>query len=83
MHYRTLSLFFLKIVSALKLIWSFKMFQGSDSKTEITNYVEPAFVSDSPIYTIQSQCRPDSSFVVPVKLASINISLGIRSSNIV
>ncbi|KAK9187194.1 hypothetical protein WN944_018586 [Citrus x changshan-huyou] len=51
---------------------------GSDSKTEITNYVEPAFVSDSPIYTIQSQCRPDSSFVVPVKLASINISLVIR-----
>ncbi|KAH9775723.1 ABC transporter A family member 7 [Citrus sinensis] len=51
---------------------------GSDSKTEITNYVEPAFVSDSPIYTIQSQCRPDSSFVVPVKVASINISLVIR-----
>lgn len=58
------------------------MFQGSDSMPEIINYVDPAFSSDDPIYSLQSQCKSNSTFVVRAQLSSINVTQGISFFNI-
>ncbi|KAJ7956359.1 ABC transporter A family protein [Quillaja saponaria] len=44
---------------------------GSESKTEISNFLDPAFFSDLPIYNLQSQCTSNSTFSVDVKETNI------------
>ncbi|GAA0183625.1 ATP-binding cassette [Lithospermum erythrorhizon] len=46
---------------------------GSASGTESTNYLEPAFSSDLPVYQVQSQCAQNSTFSVSFPLGSTEI----------
>ncbi|KAK4485684.1 hypothetical protein RD792_008328 [Penstemon davidsonii] len=43
---------------------------GSESDTQISNFLESAFTSNSPIYFLQPQCPPNSQFSVPIQLGS-------------
>lgn len=43
---------------------------GSESQTEFTNFLEPAFFSDLPVYYLQSKCAPNSTFPVTIRGAS-------------
>ncbi|KAG5032123.1 hypothetical protein JHK82_015710 [Glycine max] len=45
---------------------------GSDSEPENTNFLEPAFFSDLPIYYLQNQCTQNSTFSVSVQIAGIS-----------
>ncbi|RDX64090.1 ABC transporter A family member 8 [Mucuna pruriens] len=45
---------------------------GSDSQTEITNFLEPAFFSDLPLYYLQSQCTQNSTFSISVQISAIS-----------
>ncbi|KAK1357752.1 ABC transporter domain-containing protein [Heracleum sosnowskyi] len=44
---------------------------GSESQTEFTNFLEPAFFSDLPVYYLQSRCPPNSTFPVTIRGASL------------
>ncbi|XP_047149989.1 ABC transporter A family member 7-like isoform X2 [Vigna umbellata] len=43
---------------------------GSASYTENTNFLEPAFFSDQPIYYLQSQCTQNSTFSISFELSA-------------
>ncbi|CAJ1975258.1 unnamed protein product [Sphenostylis stenocarpa] len=43
---------------------------GSSSMTEDTNFLEPAFFSDLPIYYLQSQCTQNSTFSISFELSA-------------
>ncbi|KAK7354195.1 hypothetical protein VNO80_19654 [Phaseolus coccineus] len=43
---------------------------GSASMTENTNFLEPAFFSDEPIYYLQSQCTQNSTFSISFELSA-------------
>ncbi|ESW10198.1 hypothetical protein PHAVU_009G189300 [Phaseolus vulgaris] len=43
---------------------------GSASMTENTNFLEPAFFSDEPIYYLQSQCTQNSTFSISIELSA-------------
>ncbi|KAG5019798.1 hypothetical protein JHK87_015653 [Glycine soja] len=45
---------------------------GSDSEPENTNFLEPAFFSDLPIYYLQNQCTQNSTFSVSLQIAGIS-----------
>ncbi|KAL8123535.1 hypothetical protein AgCh_011491 [Apium graveolens] len=47
-----------------------KIVLGSESQTEFTNFLEPAFYSDLPVYYLQSKCAPNSTFPVTIRGAS-------------
>ncbi|PIA64028.1 hypothetical protein AQUCO_00201373v1 [Aquilegia coerulea] len=49
------------------------LYLGSDTSTGTTGFLEPAFIGNSPIYNIQPQCAPNSTFFVPVQIASVTI----------
>ncbi|KAL5724971.1 Phospholipid-transporting ATPase abca7 [Ranunculus cassubicifolius] len=51
---------------------------GSPTYTQYTNFLEPAFLSGEPIYTIQPQCPPNSTFSVPVKISSVTFQQEVR-----
>jgi len=47
--------------------------------TENTNFLEPAFFSDEPIYYLQSQCTQNSTFLISFELsAAISRQQGTR-----
>uniref|UniRef100_A0A1D1XY01 ABC transporter A family member 7 n=1 Tax=Anthurium amnicola TaxID=1678845 RepID=A0A1D1XY01_9ARAE len=46
---------------------------GTDAVTTDTNFIEPAFISDRSLYTIQSQCLPNSTFSIPIQIAGVTI----------
>ncbi|KAF8390227.1 hypothetical protein HHK36_024752 [Tetracentron sinense] len=46
---------------------------GSESIPESSNFLEPAFSSNLPIYSIRSQCAPNSTISVPVELVSTTL----------
>ncbi|XP_034673216.1 ABC transporter A family member 7-like isoform X2 [Vitis riparia] len=46
---------------------------GSESMPETTNFLDPAFFSDLPIYHVEPQCAPNSTFSVSFSLASTNV----------
>ncbi|XP_015070141.1 ABC transporter A family member 7-like [Solanum pennellii] len=46
---------------------------GSDSPTEVMNFLESAFFSDLPVYNVQSQCSPNSTFSIPLDIGTTNI----------
>uniref|UniRef100_A0A7N0U007 ABC transporter domain-containing protein n=2 Tax=Kalanchoe fedtschenkoi TaxID=63787 RepID=A0A7N0U007_KALFE len=43
---------------------------GSDTETDNNVVIEPGLLPDYPAYIIQSQCKQNSSFSVPIQLAS-------------
>ncbi|KAL3819387.1 hypothetical protein ACJIZ3_005292 [Penstemon smallii] len=43
---------------------------GSESDTQMSNFLESAFTSNSPIYFLQPRCPPNSQFSVPIQLGS-------------
>ncbi|XP_058788356.1 ABC transporter A family member 7-like [Vicia villosa] len=51
---------------------------GSASETENTNFLEPAFFSDLPIYYLQSQCNKNSSFSIPIQISTTSIQQELR-----
>ncbi|CAK9158688.1 unnamed protein product [Ilex paraguariensis] len=46
---------------------------GSASKTELTNFLEPAFFSNEPVYDLQPQCAANSGFTFPLQLGSTEV----------
>eukprot|EP01018_Ginkgo_biloba_P024057 Gb_37630 [translate_table: standard] len=53
---------------------------GTDSMPDISNYIEPAFLSESPIYVVRPSCSRNLNFSVSFQLGSIAVS---RDSNCV
>ncbi|PON57305.1 ABC transporter A, ABCA [Parasponia andersonii] len=43
---------------------------GSESKPQYSNFLDPAFYSDLPIYNVQSQCTQNSTFSADVPILS-------------
>nr|XP_043637169.1 ABC transporter A family member 7-like isoform X2 [Erigeron canadensis] len=52
--------------------------QSFGENTDIYNFLEPAFSSSSPIYSIQSHCGANSTFSIPFSIASIQLQKEIR-----
>nr|XP_017188524.2 ABC transporter A family member 7-like isoform X2 [Malus domestica] len=46
---------------------------GSESMPEYSNFLDPAFFSDLPLYIVQSHCPQNSIFSVPFNTSSIGI----------
>ncbi|CAL0319926.1 unnamed protein product [Lupinus luteus] len=55
---------------------------GSATKTGYSNFFEPSFFSDLPIYLLQSQCRQNSTFSVSVQLASISMQKEVKCAQV-
>ncbi|KAJ0048615.1 hypothetical protein Pint_15237 [Pistacia integerrima] len=51
---------------------------GSESKPGTSQFLDSAFFSDLPIYSVQSRCASNSTISAPVQLSSINITQEIR-----
>ena len=68
---------FLAFVFFVLLIWIFETFQGSDSMTEYSNFLDPAFFSDRPLYHLQPQCSANSTLNVTIQIASTAVPAGI------
>nr|GEV78910.1 ABC transporter A family member 7 [Tanacetum cinerariifolium] len=51
---------------------------GSASRTDVFNFLEPAFFSSLPIYYVQSQCGSNSTFSISVPVASMVLDKEIR-----
>ncbi|KAF8390229.1 hypothetical protein HHK36_024754 [Tetracentron sinense] len=49
---------------------------GSETITQASNFMEPAFYSHLPIYSIRSQCTPNSTVSVPMQLVSNTVEQG-------
>ncbi|KAK1259232.1 ABC transporter A family member 7 [Acorus gramineus] len=45
-------------------------FQGTDTDTREEEFIEPAFLSDRPLYIIQPQCAANFSLSIPIQMAS-------------
>lgn len=52
------------------------MFQGSESKTQFIDYLEPAFFSDLPVYYVQPQCASNSTFSFPLQIGPVAMQKG-------
>ncbi|OVA13317.1 ABC transporter-like [Macleaya cordata] len=63
--YLSLSLYFILLILFL--------YSGSDTGTRFVNFLEPAFFSDHPIYILQPQCTPNSTFFTPIQIASLTM----------
>nr|BAO45863.1 ATP-binding cassette transporter subfamily A member [Acacia mangium] len=46
---------------------------GSASMPQTQNFLDPAFLSDLPIYYLQTQCTQNSSFSVPIQISTKTI----------
>ncbi|KAG8075414.1 hypothetical protein GUJ93_ZPchr0006g46042 [Zizania palustris] len=46
---------------------------GTDVPGTYTSFIEPAFVSDRPIYVLRTQCKPSDSVTVPITFGAINV----------
>ncbi|KAF6155709.1 hypothetical protein GIB67_007146 [Kingdonia uniflora] len=46
------------------------LLMGTDTSTGSSNFFEPAFLSDDPMYIIQPWCLSDSTFYLPIQLTS-------------
>ncbi|CAA3030738.1 ABC transporter A family member 7-like [Olea europaea subsp. europaea] len=44
---------------------------GSESKTQFSSFLEPAFFSNLPVYYVQSQCDPNSEFPVSLQIGFV------------
>jgi len=50
---------------------------GTELPGFTTGFVEPAFVSDRPIYVLEQQCNSSDSVTVPITIGSVNAQKGI------
>ncbi|PNX74986.1 ABC transporter A family member 7-like protein, partial [Trifolium pratense] len=55
---------------------------GSASETENTNFLEPAFFSDLPIYYLQSQCGKNSTFSIPIQISTTSRQQELRCAQV-
>lgn len=77
-YYDFLWLFFFQERNRGKLsFWHINKFQGTDLPGFTTGFVEPAFVSDRPIYVLEQQCKSSDSVTVPITVGSVNAQRGI------
>lgn len=53
--------------------------QGSSSFTYYTNYMDSAYISDLPIYNIQHECSPKSSFSILIHQSPLAFPKGITN----
>lgn len=51
---------------------------GSETKTEYVNFLDPAYFSNLPIYSVQSQCQANSTSFVPIQMASITVQQEVK-----
>ncbi|KAM0979755.1 hypothetical protein ACFX13_015835 [Malus domestica] len=51
---------------------------GSESTPDYSNFLDPAFISGLPLYSVQSQCSQNSTFSVPINILSIKIQQEVR-----
>ncbi|XP_047316812.1 ABC transporter A family member 7-like [Impatiens glandulifera] len=51
---------------------------GTSSKTQLTNFIDPAFISALPLYRLEPQCTPNSTFSVAMKTASITLTRDVQ-----
>ncbi|KAK2664000.1 hypothetical protein Ddye_002574 [Dipteronia dyeriana] len=51
---------------------------GSESKTEFSNFLDPSFFSGLPLYSVQSQCTPNSTISVPIQMPPLNVTQELR-----
>ncbi|KAK2981524.1 hypothetical protein RJ640_000095 [Escallonia rubra] len=51
---------------------------GSASKPQVSNFLDPAFFSDMPVYHVQSDCRPNSTLSVSVPITSTSLQQEVR-----
>ncbi|XP_068308111.1 ABC transporter A family member 7-like isoform X2 [Pyrus communis] len=51
---------------------------GSESTPDYSNFLDPAFNSGLPLYSVQSQCSQNSTFSVPINILSIKIQQEVR-----
>ncbi|KAF6159969.1 hypothetical protein GIB67_033053 [Kingdonia uniflora] len=51
---------------------------GSDTDTELNNFLESAFFSNRYMYSVQPRCTTNSTFYVPIKIASITLQQEVR-----
>ncbi|KAK3226529.1 hypothetical protein Dsin_006391 [Dipteronia sinensis] len=51
---------------------------GSESMTEYSNFLDPAFFSGLPLYRLQSQCAPNSTISVPIQMSLVNVTQELR-----
>ncbi|KAM7483290.1 hypothetical protein LguiB_007873 [Lonicera macranthoides] len=51
---------------------------GSQSNTRFGNFLDPAFFSNLPVYSIQPQCSPNSTISIPLQLASTEVQQEVR-----
>ncbi|CAL9128172.1 unnamed protein product [Musa textilis] len=51
---------------------------GTDTPTEYTQFIEPAFISDRPFYVVQPQCTTNATSPISFENANISIELGLK-----
>ncbi|KAK7317243.1 hypothetical protein RJT34_01302 [Clitoria ternatea] len=51
---------------------------GTESEPEYTNFLEPAFFSDLPIYYLRSQCPQNATFSIPVQMLTTSTPQEVR-----
>ncbi|XP_077245813.1 ABC transporter A family member 7-like [Tasmannia lanceolata] len=44
---------------------------GTDTYPQFVNFIEPAFLSDRPLYIVQPQCLPNFTISIPVQIANV------------
>jgi len=55
--------------------------QGSSSFPAYTNHMDSAFISDLPIYNIQHECSPNSSFSILIHQSPLAFPKGLTKTN--
>ena len=55
-----------------------KTFQGTDAQTSYTEYIEPAFISNRPLYVLQPKCMSDSTISVDIEVSGIRLQQGME-----
>ncbi|KAK1298425.1 ABC transporter A family member 8 [Acorus calamus] len=53
-------------------------FQGTDTYTRNTEFIEPAFLSDRPLYIVQPQCAANFSLTVSIRIASTTLQQEVK-----
>ncbi|XP_039117389.1 ABC transporter A family member 7-like [Dioscorea cayenensis subsp. rotundata] len=51
---------------------------GTDTHPKYVNFIEPAFVSNHPLYVLQPLCNSNLSLVVPVQLGSVTVAQEVK-----
>ncbi|KAL4195540.1 hypothetical protein AMTRI_Chr05g65180 [Amborella trichopoda] len=55
---------------------------ATDTKAKYTNFIEPAFLSDHPLYIVQPKCVPNFNLSIPIKIVAITHKLVVQSVQI-